>query len=139
VTTPATPATTADPTRSRPSSEGGEALSLTLDPVDGATFFAEHWERGPLIVARGDALRFHGLLSPSDVERLIGESAPRVPAFRLVKQGAQLPLGTYTEDIAWRPGSFDGTAVVERVAEEFARGATIVLQALQLYWPAAAL
>jgi bifunctional lysine-specific demethylase and histidyl-hydroxylase NO66 len=62
-----------------------------------------------------------------------------VPAFRLVADGAPLPLGEYTEDVPWRPGSFDGLARPERVAAEHAAGATIVLQALQLHWHPAAL
>jgi ribosomal protein L16 Arg81 hydroxylase len=41
-------------------------------------------------------------------------------------------LGDYAEDIPWTPTSFSGTAQVERVASQFERGATIVLQALQL-------
>jgi ribosomal protein L16 Arg81 hydroxylase len=132
VTTQATPATTPHPALS-------PALGLTLGPVDADAFLAEYWERGPLVIARGEERRFHELLAPADVERLLCESAVRVPAFRLVKEGSQLPLSTYTEDIPWRPGSFSGRPVVERVAEEFARGATLVLQALHLYWPAAAL
>jgi bifunctional lysine-specific demethylase and histidyl-hydroxylase NO66 len=91
------------------------------------------------VVARGESRRFHELLTPADVERLLCETGIRVPAFRLVKEGAQVPLGTYTENIRWRPGSFTGTAVVERAADAFARGATIVLQALHVHWPAAAL
>jgi bifunctional lysine-specific demethylase and histidyl-hydroxylase NO66 len=91
------------------------------------------------VVARGESRRFHELLTPADVERLLCETGIRVPAFRLVKEGAQVPLGTYTENIRWRPGSFTGTAVVERAADAFARGATVVLQALHVHWPAAAL
>jgi hypothetical protein len=62
----------------------------------------------------------------------------RVPAFRLVADGAPLPLRDYTEDVPWRPGSFDGLARVDRVAAEHAAGATIVLQALHLHWGPAA-
>ena len=128
-----TPAIPAPPALSPP------ALGLTLDPVEPERFFDEYWEQRPLVVARGEAARFDSLLSAADVERLVCETGLRVPAFRLVKEGAQLPLAGYTEDIAWRPGSFSGTAVVDRVAEEFAGGATIVLQALHLHWPALAL
>jgi Cupin superfamily protein len=144
VTTPATsatpattPATAAPAPRAGP--EGGDALALTLDPLGAPAFFADYRERRPLIVARHEPERFGELLTVADVDRLVGETAIRVPAFRLVKDGAQLPLADYTEDIAWRPGSFSQTAVVERVAEEFAAGATLVLQALHLHWPAAAL
>jgi hypothetical protein len=61
-----------------------------------------------------------------------------VPAFRLVADGAPLPLSAYTEDITWRPGRFEGMARVDRVADAHAAGATIVLQALHLHWHPAA-
>jgi ribosomal protein L16 Arg81 hydroxylase len=134
VTTRAT--TAAPPDRARAEAD---ALVLTLDPLDAAAFFAEHWERRSLVVARADPERFRPLLSPEDVDHLVCETRIRAPGFRMVKDGAQIPLGAYTEDIAWRPGSFSGMALVERVAEEFARGATLVLQALHLHWPATAL
>jgi ribosomal protein L16 Arg81 hydroxylase len=114
------------------------ALALALDPVSAAEFLDEYCERRPLVVARGQAGRFDGVLGDADVERLICESAIRTPAFRLVKDGAQLAPSTYTTDIPWRPGSFAGTALVDRVAQEHAAGATIVLQALHLHWHPAA-
>lgn len=143
--TPATPPTRVIPATT-PRSEldapaatrAPDALDLTLDPVSTQQFFDEHCERRPLVVARAEAERFDSLLSDEDVERLICESAIRTPAFRLVKDGAQLPLSSYTTDIAWRPGSFSGTVLVDRVAEEHAAGATIVLQALHLHWHPAA-
>jgi hypothetical protein len=78
------------------------------------------------------------VLAPADVDRLICATAIRTPAFRLVRDGAQIAPSTYTRDIPWRPGSFSGTALVDRVAAEHAAGATIVLQALQLHWEPAA-
>lgn len=113
------------------------ALELTLAPA-GIDEFEDHRDRRPLIVARGEPGRFDAVLSDAAVERLVCETAIRMPAFRLVKDGAQLPAAAYTRDIPWRPASFAGTAVVDRVAEEHAAGATIVLQALHLHWHPAA-
>ena len=128
------------PSRGRDGGPGtGSALALTLDPVTEESFFAEHWERRPLVIPRGEHERFSGLLSVADVDRLVCETAIRMPAFRLVRDGTPLPPSTYTDDISWRPGSFSQTAAVERVAAEFAAGATLVLQALHLNWPAVAL
>lgn len=62
-----------------------------------------------------------------------------MPAFRLARDGAQLPLSSYTDDIPWRPGRFSQTADVDRVGAEYAQGATIILQALHLHWHPAAL
>lgn len=139
MTTPATTAASPEPASAPSASPEADALALTLAPVEASEFLADHWERQPLVVARDEPQRFRHILAPEDVEKLVCETRIRVPGFRLVKEGAQLPLAGYTEDIAWRPGSFSGTPVVERVAEELARGATLVLQALHLHWPAAAL
>ena len=115
------------------------ALALTLDPVAEEGFFADHWERRPLVIPRGERDRFTALLSVADIDRLVCETGIRMQAFRMVRDGTPLPPSDYTDDINWRPGSFSQTASVERVAAEFAAGATLVLQALHLNWPAVAL
>ena len=109
------------------------AFELTLDPYSLGEFHEEYCDRRPLLVERREAGRFDAVLSDADLERLVCETAIRSPAFRLVRDGAQLPLSGYTKDIPWRPGSFSATALVDRVAEEHAAGATIVLQALHLH------
>jgi hypothetical protein len=91
------------------------------------------------VLRRAEPGRFDGILAAADVERMVCETGIRVPAFRLVRDGEQLPLSDYTEDITWRPGQFSGLARVEQVAAEHAAGATIVLQALHLHWHPAAL
>jgi len=139
VTTPAPSASAVAPA---PAPSGGgapSALELTLDPIDREAFLDEYCDRRPLVLERGEPGRFDAVLSDADVERLVCETAIRSPAFRLVRDGAQLPLSGYTKDIPWRPGSFAGTAVVDRVAEEHAAGATLVVQALHLHHHPAAL
>ncbi|HEX2127971.1 MAG TPA: cupin domain-containing protein [Solirubrobacterales bacterium] len=134
MTTPATRETTP---RARPV-ERADGVELTLDPVALEQFLSDYWDRRPLLLQRAEAGRFDDVLAERDVHHLIESTGIRTPAFRLVKDGEQLPPHGYTQDIPWRPGSFSGTAVVERVASEFAAGATIVLQGLHLHWPAAA-
>ena len=126
--TPTTPIPTPT-TRTLPSSL---ALDRALAPVESESFFAEHWERKPLVVPRGEEGRFDDLLSVRDVERLITETAIRTPAFRLVKAGAT--VSDYTTDLAWRPSPFTGVADVRRVLAEFEAGATIVVQGLHHNW-----
>ena len=52
-----------------------------------------------------------------------------------MKEGERHSLGDYAEDVSWSPTPFSGTANVERVAAEFERGATVVLQALHVHHP----
>jgi lysine-specific demethylase/histidyl-hydroxylase NO66 len=119
--------------------EGPGALELTLGPISLEAFRDEHWERRPLRLARAESGRFDGILSTADVERLVCTTGIRSPAFRLVRDGGQIALSQYTENVPWRPGSFSERAIVSRVAEEFERGATIVVQGLNLHWHRAAL
>jgi hypothetical protein len=105
------------------------ALERTIGPVAAAEFLADYWERRPLLVARPDDRdRFDSLLSLEALEELVTERAIRTPAFRLVKEGTA--VSGYTDEIAWRPAPFTGTARVDRVLAEFEAGATIVLQGL---------
>ena len=124
----ATPTRTT-PTRTPPSTA---ALRRAVEPVEAERFLAEHWERQSLVVPRGEEGRFDDLLSTRDVERLLTETGIREPAFRLVKAGETVT--GYSKDLSWRPSPFTAVADVERVLEEFTRGATIVLQGLHHLW-----
>lgn len=134
--TPTTPirATPTPTQRTRASTHASAALARCIEPVSTDEFFAEHWERAPLVVPRDEPGRFDELLSLADVERLVCSSGIRYPSFRLVKAGAKLALGDYTTDLPWRPDAFTRTADVGRVLAEFEEGATIVLQALHHTW-----
>jgi hypothetical protein len=111
------------------------ALERAIEPVGRDEFFARYWECEPLVVERGEAVRFADFLAPADVERAISETAIRAPAFRLVKAGARLDQRDYTAKLSWKPAPFSGTVDVDRVLEEWRNGATIVLQALHINWP----
>ena len=130
-----TPSTRTPVARTQPASEafGDGALARCVAPVSADEFRAEHWERRPLVVGREGRARFDDLLSEADVEGLLG-SGIRHPAFRLVKAGENVRVSDYTVDIPWRPSAFTGTADVERVAAEFARGTTVVVQGLHHWW-----
>ena len=92
-------------------------------------FAEEHWGRRPLL-HRGEADAFVGLLELTDVDRLITETLLRMPAFRLVKDGETLDASTYTQTIRIGGQRVERTVRPDRVADAFAEGATIVLQAL---------
>jgi JmjC domain len=122
------------PTRTTPTRRASTAaLGRCLDPVDAETFLREHWEQRPLVVSRDEPGRFDDLLSEADVERLVCSTAIRYPAFRLVREGGQLAVSSYTSDVSWRP-PFTQTADVPRILAEWEAGATIVLQALHVNW-----
>ncbi len=107
------------------------ALERCVGDVD--DFLRERWAREPL--HRTGGAPFDDLLSLADVDQLLTESSLRLPAFRLVKDGATLPTGGYTK--SGRTGSqpVSGMADPARILELFHGGATIVLQGMHRYWP----
>src|SRR5918995_3917158 len=112
-----------------------EALRRCIEPVEADRFLDEHWERRPLVVERDDPERFDDLLTREDVERLLESGGLRSPAFRLVRSDAHLRASEFLVDVPWRPVPFTGMADVARAADEFARGATLVVQGMHHWWP----
>jgi hypothetical protein len=86
-------------------------------------------------VPRAEEGRFDDLLAVADLERLVSSGALRTPGLRLVKEGGTISEGQYAREISWRPKPFTGVVDPDRVAEAFADGSTIVLQALHHTWP----
>jgi ribosomal protein L16 Arg81 hydroxylase len=119
-------------TRTTRTPTSSSALERAIAPAGTHEFLGAYWERKPLVVRRGEEGRFDDLLSTSDVERLITETAIRTPGFRLVKAGTS--VSGYARDLSWRPDPFTGVVDVRRTLAEFERGATIVLQALHHSW-----
>ncbi|MGY4651160.1 cupin domain-containing protein [Mycobacterium sp. URHB0021] len=105
---------------------------ITVDPQ---TFANEHWGRWPLL-SRHDGLPrdFSDLLSAQVVDKLLTEGGVRAPFVRLAKEGDFL-----AQDCFVGPGGF-GSEVPDRVdtakvLNQFASGATIVLQGLHVLSP----
>jgi cupin superfamily protein len=101
---------------------------------DPAAFVRDHWAKAPLLRRGAGPGGFDDLLSLDDVDRLLSTSAPRVPYFRMVKDGKPLPPAAYTK--SGRIGSMPLSDLADpgRIFDQFAGGATIVLQGLQRFW-----
>ena len=94
-------------------------------------FAADHWGRRPMV--RRGAGSFDDLLSIDDVEHLLVATA-RKPTFRLVRDGAPLPIDSYTTSVRMGGTTIDDAADVGRIAALVGDGATLVLQGLQRTW-----
>jgi hypothetical protein len=97
-------------------------------------FTRELWGRRPDVHAGADPGGFADLLTLDDVDAMVSSMALRLPAFRLIKDGATLPESAYTK--AGRAGSkpMTGLADPARIFALFDGGATIVLQGMHRYW-----
>jgi bifunctional lysine-specific demethylase and histidyl-hydroxylase NO66 len=107
-------------------------------------FAAEHWNRRPLLVraaersgagAPGAVRGFDDLLSPADVDELLGPRGLRTPFFSLVKDGTSLPRARYTRAASAGDQRLTDMPDPDGIAAAHADGATIVLNALHRVWP----
>lgn len=105
-------------------------LAQLVGDVD--TFRRDYWGRRAF---RGRAASSMGaLLDLETIDAWLGRAARR-PAFRMVKEGAPVPVADYTRTM--RLGGVDVAEVADpqRIAGLFARGATLVLQNLERALP----
>jgi bifunctional lysine-specific demethylase and histidyl-hydroxylase NO66 len=103
---------------------------------DVASFLDDRFGRAPLHVEGADAAGFGDLLSIDDVDQLVAGSGLRAPAFRMVRAGRTLPRSQLTRRARIGSRPIDDLVDVRAVHEEFAEGATLVLQGLHRSWPA---
>ncbi|MDP8937656.1 MAG: cupin domain-containing protein [Actinomycetota bacterium] len=104
-------------------------LARCVGDVD--RFLASCWGRAPLHRQGVDPARFADIFSLDDVDRFVSTSFPRLPAFRLVKDGSPLDPSRYTKTARIGGQAVAGVGDPGRVFEEFRLGATLVLQGLQ--------
>ncbi len=101
---------------------------------DAGQFTRRHWARAPLYRPRADRAAFADLFSLADVDHILSATEPRLPAFRLVKDGRPLDPATYTKSGRMGSRPVRDLADPGRVYAAFEGGATIVLQSLHRYW-----
>ena len=113
--------------------QGPEAI---LAPTSMATFMEKHWDGEPLVLQGRDPEIVAGLMSMADMDRLIHQSSPMHPSFRLVKEGAEVPRSAYTVDgVPWGTGAVDGFLDREATRSLMAQGCTFVMESLQRSHP----
>jgi hypothetical protein len=109
-------------------------LASLLRPVSIGEFFSGYWERKPLVIHRGDAGFYEGLLTNRDLEDIVSTSDLRYPAIRLAKDGSYYPPHAYTTDITLGRLTFNGVPDVNKISLEYGKGATVSLPYLHRTW-----
>jgi bifunctional lysine-specific demethylase and histidyl-hydroxylase NO66 len=115
-----------------PTAPTGNALRRCVG--DPERFLREHWARAPLYRERDAQDGFADLFSIADVDHLVATASLRIPAFRMVKDGAPLPPASYTKSGTVGSKPLHDLADPGKVFDQFAGGATIVLQSLHRSW-----
>lgn len=120
-----------------PGDERGSAQRPALArllAVSPRSFAAEHWAVRPLFSRAAELPRpFTDLFSAAAVDELVTRRGLRTPFVRMAKEGSVLNAARYTA-----PGGFGAEIAdqvsADKVLDEFAAGATLVLQGLHRTW-----
>src|SRR5262245_49095518 len=101
----------------------GEGMLLSfewlIDPIVPSTFFAEFYERKPLLIERRQPLKFASLLSIEAIDRYLSTTTPCRPDVFLVDAARELDPKDYSFPDSQPPGRID----LPRVYQLFATGA----------------
>ncbi len=108
-------------------------FAALLDPQPLPSFFADYWERRPLLIHRGPDF-YQRLITTRDLEDIISSPETRYPAIKLAKEGRFYPPEAYTTDVEVGQCLFSGVPDVVRICEEYGKGASITLPALHRTW-----
>lgn len=111
-----------------------ETTALTSLVGAAEDFLRTDLGRRPRHLIVTDRARLVELLTLADVDRLVATSALRVPAFRLARDGATLPMSRVTRSARIGSQPIDDLIDVDAVHRELADGATIVLQGVHRSW-----
>lgn len=97
-------------------------LRRILHPITPEEFFAEYYEKKPLLIRRNQPDYFDGLLSYQDVDRVITTLGLSHPSIECTNASKPITSSDYT----FPSGMIDAT----RLYQQFAEGATIILPQL---------
>jgi len=92
-----------------------------LQPMAPASFFADYYEKKPLLIEAHDRARFDPLLSIAAIDRFLATTSPCHPDVFLVDATRDLP----PEEYSFQNGMPAGRLDLPRVYAHFAAGATI--------------
>lgn len=102
-------------------------FSSMVHPTEPKVFWAEFWEKKPLLIKRDSPLYYESLLSLRDVDKFLAASSIRRPDIRILKEGREIPLPTSSETTL-------RSLAAEGVYQHFREGATLSLVFLHERW-----
>jgi ribosomal protein L16 Arg81 hydroxylase len=114
-------------------------FSDLLTPIEESYFFSEYWEKKLLVIQGRCEEYYDELLTINDIDHILTSTWLRSPSLRLVKDGREMNLASYTKSFNWGMKTFRDVIDVPQVISAYLQGVTIVLEALHQYWKPLAL
>lgn len=115
-----------------------QILSDLLSPIDGDTFFREHWELEPLHVSRDEPDRYGGMFTRGDVDQLIAYTRPRFQN-QSAFEGQPSRQPTYLRGVlAGQPAAPQFEPGLADLRAAYDHGQSVVIMSMHHRWPAIA-
>jgi len=111
-------------------------LASLVAPYEPGAFFSDFWEQRHLFVKREQPRYYESLITAADLENIISSSDARYPAIRLAKGGNYYAPEAYTRNVKHGDENFMGVPDINKIFEEYRRGATVALPAIHRTWKA---
>ncbi|MEU4247993.1 cupin domain-containing protein [Amycolatopsis sp. NPDC026612] len=106
-------------------------LADLIAPTTTDTFFAEYWEKKPLLIHRKTPEYYAGVLTLADVDAMLATSSLNDGDLRLVAEGEETPVSQLVPEST--EGRING---LEALYARYRSGATINLMFVNERWPA---
>ena len=97
-----------------------EGFEKLIQPITTGNFFAEYWEKKPLLIQHRDRGYYDKLISYRDMENIVSRTDARYPSIKLVKKGATYydsfyPTELYTTNVTHGGDVFSGMIDTDKV------------------------
>ena len=106
-------------------------FSDIVAPLAFSTFMSEYWEKKHLYIPGNSTNKFRQILNVDEIDKFLSRSDIRHPSLRIVQNGNEHDLGSYTKEFELGAHRSHDQIDNEKMFALYSAGATIVLQHLQ--------
>jgi len=116
-----------------------EGFEKLIQPITTDNFFAEYWEKKPLLIQHRNLGYYENLISYHDMENIVSRTDARYPSIKLVKKDATYydsfyPPELYSTNVKHGSDVFSGMIDTDKVIAAYHSGASVALPELHLSW-----
>lgn len=108
-------------------SDENYSLDWVIDPISKEEFFADYWEKKPLLINRKDSGYYSNLLTSIQIEKMVSTLDPKQNEFDMVNADEPVKRNLFIDD--------DGRVNASGVFKLFDQGSTMILQRLHRRHP----
>jgi len=106
-------------------------FDVLINPISKSDFITKYWEKEFLHIPRNDIQYYSGILTIAQMNDFLSHNDIRYPTIRLAKNGAEVPLGDYSNILTFGNYAAEGLINIDKLFNCYYDGATIVHQLMK--------